>query len=42
MATTPEGCRRPDPDRDWPLYLDRGPPLGADLPTVWPLTDDGA
>src|SRR3954466_11150532 len=42
MAAVPEGCRRPDPERDWPLYLDRGPPLGADLPAVWPLTDDAA
>lgn len=42
MTVVPEGCRRSDPERDWPLYLDRGPPLGADLPAVWPLTDDSA
>jgi hypothetical protein len=42
VAIIPEGCRRSDPDRDWPLYLDRGPPLGADLPAVWPLTDEAA
>jgi hypothetical protein len=42
VASVPEGCRRPDPERDWPLYLDCGPPLGADLPVVWPLTDAAA
>ncbi len=42
MAAIPQGCRRSDPEKDWPLYLDRGPPLGADLPAVWPLTDDAA
>src|SRR5262245_35472836 len=42
MAAIPEGCRKADPERDWPLYLDLGPPLGPDLPAVWPLTDDAA
>jgi Protein of unknown function (DUF2947) len=42
MAAVPYGCRKADPERDWPLYLDRGPSLGADLPAVWPLTDDAA
>ncbi|HWG47967.1 MAG TPA: DUF2947 family protein [Gemmataceae bacterium] len=42
MATVPEGCRKPDPERDWPLYVDHGPSLGADLHAVWPLTDAAA
>lgn len=42
MASVPDGCRRPDPQQDGPLYRDRGPPLGADLPAVWPLTDAAA
>jgi hypothetical protein len=42
MAAIPEGCRRSDPNLDWPLFIDRGPPLAADVPSVWPLTDDAA